>query len=89
MSLPARQEQSAPAHVSTGAGIAIAFIWLGGIAITIFVLWFVFIYDPLTAEDVAYIVQQLIYIQMGFGLLFILPMIASFAAMRMILGKRN
>ncbi len=89
MSLPDKQEQGqkAPAHVSTGAGIAVAFIWTGGVGLTIFVVWFMFIYNKVTPEDIAALEQAPWFVQVIMGALLFLPMMASFAAMRMVLGK--
>ena len=89
MSLPDWQEKKTPSYVSTGAAVAIVFIWLGGVALTIFLVWLLFIYAGMTPEEMVQAGESSAIALVLCTAICALPMYASYLAMKLILGKSD
>ena len=82
------QKTREPVHITTGAGIAIAGVWLAGAAVTIVLFLSTFVWNHhviQTSQKVSNGTEVLAFVILGF--IIAAPMMAAYSITKVILGK--
>jgi hypothetical protein len=81
LSLHQKQQKN---QISTGAGVAIAGVWIAGSAMTITLMLIIFVLEPASGEPP--VKTDLVGVMLVFGLI-ASPMIAAYSITKVILSK--